>query len=155
GTHKAQPSGQGKDKSTQTAPTSLTKASCFAISRKSATPTSSARCSSRKHTYVDTFAKETLKLLNGKRRLLQERHETSMQKIPADRRTAPCQEPSVRRTGERRLRRTLVMLDAESENEAEEIPGQWDLDNVLNNWGKVEPNMGPAGNDQGPPPAAD
>ncbi|MED6174350.1 hypothetical protein PIB30_068223 [Stylosanthes scabra] len=43
-----------------------------------------------------------------------------------------------------------AILDAESENEAEEIPGQWDLDSVLNNWGKVEPNMGPAGNYQGP-----
>ncbi|MED6139946.1 hypothetical protein PIB30_088571 [Stylosanthes scabra] len=30
-----------------------------------------------------------------------------------------------------------AMLDAESENEAEEIPGQWDLDSILNNWGKV------------------
>ncbi|MED6138312.1 hypothetical protein PIB30_073145 [Stylosanthes scabra] len=47
-----------------------------------------------------------------------------------------------------------AMLDAELENEAEEIPGQWDLNSVLNNWGKIEPNMGPAGNDQGPPPAA-
>ncbi|MED6177336.1 hypothetical protein PIB30_097245 [Stylosanthes scabra] len=47
-----------------------------------------------------------------------------------------------------------AMLDAESENEAEEIPGQWDLDSVLNNWGRVEPNMGPAGDNQGPPPAA-
>ncbi|MED6153785.1 hypothetical protein PIB30_105372 [Stylosanthes scabra] len=46
-----------------------------------------------------------------------------------------------------------AMLDAESENEAEEIPGEWDLDSVLKNWGKVELNMGPAGNDQGPPPA--
>ncbi|MED6210215.1 hypothetical protein PIB30_062084 [Stylosanthes scabra] len=47
-----------------------------------------------------------------------------------------------------------AMLDAESENEAEEIPSQWDLNSVLNNWEKVEANMGPAGNDQGPPPAA-
>ncbi|MED6152372.1 hypothetical protein PIB30_091418 [Stylosanthes scabra] len=47
-----------------------------------------------------------------------------------------------------------AMLDAESENEAEEIPGQWHLDSVLNNWGKIEPDMGPTGNDQGPPPAA-
>ncbi|MED6189016.1 hypothetical protein PIB30_091473 [Stylosanthes scabra] len=47
-----------------------------------------------------------------------------------------------------------AMLDAELENEAEEIPGQWDLDSVLNNWGKIEPGMGPGGNDQGPPPAA-
>ncbi|MED6211022.1 hypothetical protein PIB30_069686 [Stylosanthes scabra] len=47
-----------------------------------------------------------------------------------------------------------AMLDAESENEAEETPGQWDLNRVLNNWGKVEPNMGPAGNDQGHPPAS-
>ncbi|MED6113348.1 hypothetical protein PIB30_069957 [Stylosanthes scabra] len=47
-----------------------------------------------------------------------------------------------------------AMLDTESENEAEEIPGQWDPNSVLNNWGKIEPNMGPVGNDQGPPPAA-
>ncbi|MED6177976.1 hypothetical protein PIB30_103282 [Stylosanthes scabra] len=47
-----------------------------------------------------------------------------------------------------------AMLDAESENEAEEIPGQWELDSVLNNWGKIEPDVGPAGNDQGPPPAS-
>ncbi|MED6164412.1 hypothetical protein PIB30_089781, partial [Stylosanthes scabra] len=58
--HKVQPSDQGKNKSTQTAPASLTKANSFAISRKSAAPTSSARCSSRKHTYADTFAKEML-----------------------------------------------------------------------------------------------
>ncbi|MED6187294.1 hypothetical protein PIB30_075085 [Stylosanthes scabra] len=96
--HKVQPSGQGKDKSTQTAPVSLTKASSFVISRKSAAPTSSARYSSRKHTYADTSAKEMLNLSNGGRRLLQERHETSMQKIPADRRTALCQDPSFRRT---------------------------------------------------------
>ncbi|MED6113897.1 hypothetical protein PIB30_075126 [Stylosanthes scabra] len=44
--------------------------------------------------------------------------------------------------------------EAESDNEAEEIPGQWHLDNVLNNCAKIEPDMGPAGNDQGPPPAA-
>ncbi|MED6152036.1 hypothetical protein PIB30_088089 [Stylosanthes scabra] len=47
-----------------------------------------------------------------------------------------------------------AILDAESENEAEEIPDQWDIDSVLNNWGKVEPNMGPARDNQGPPPAA-
>ncbi|MED6208965.1 hypothetical protein PIB30_050037 [Stylosanthes scabra] len=47
-----------------------------------------------------------------------------------------------------------AMLDVESENETEEIPGQRDLDSILNNWGKIEPNMGPARNDQGPPPAA-
>ncbi|MED6128291.1 hypothetical protein PIB30_096304 [Stylosanthes scabra] len=47
-----------------------------------------------------------------------------------------------------------AMLDAESENEVEEIPSQWHLDNVFNNWGKIEPDMGPAGNDQGPSPTA-
>ncbi|MED6140801.1 hypothetical protein PIB30_096988 [Stylosanthes scabra] len=47
-----------------------------------------------------------------------------------------------------------AMLDAESEIEAEEIPGQWDLDGVLNNWGMIEPDVGPAGNDQGPLSAA-
>ncbi|MED6199995.1 hypothetical protein PIB30_081081 [Stylosanthes scabra] len=70
GTHKVQPSGQGKDKSTQTAPASLPKASSLAISRKSVAPTSSARCSSRAHTYADTYAKEKLNLSNGGRRLL-------------------------------------------------------------------------------------
>ncbi|MED6176887.1 hypothetical protein PIB30_092667, partial [Stylosanthes scabra] len=45
-----------------------------------------------------------------------------------------------------------AMLDAESENEAEEIPGQWDLDDILNNWGMIELDMGPTGNDQGPSP---
>ncbi|MED6169033.1 hypothetical protein PIB30_017398 [Stylosanthes scabra] len=45
-----------------------------------------------------------------------------------------------------------AMLDAESENEAEEIPGEWDLDGVLQNWGRNEPDVGPAGPDQGPPP---
>ncbi|MED6193072.1 hypothetical protein PIB30_015505 [Stylosanthes scabra] len=29
-----------------------------------------------------------------------------------------------------------AMLDAESDNDAEEIQGQWDLDNVLDNWGR-------------------
>ncbi|MED6200549.1 hypothetical protein PIB30_086250 [Stylosanthes scabra] len=98
GMHKVQPSGQGKDKSTQTAPASLTKASSFVISRNNAAPTSSARYSSRKHTQTDTSAKEMLNLSNGRRSLLQERYKTSMQTVPADHRTAPCQEPSVRRT---------------------------------------------------------
>ncbi|MED6128980.1 hypothetical protein PIB30_103288 [Stylosanthes scabra] len=44
-----------------------------------------------------------------------------------------------------------AMLETDSENEAEEIPGQWNLDDVLNNWGKIEPDVGPARNDQGPP----
>ncbi|MED6161107.1 hypothetical protein PIB30_057632 [Stylosanthes scabra] len=47
-----------------------------------------------------------------------------------------------------------AMLEAVLKNKSEKIPGQWDPDSILNNWGKVEPNMGPAGNDQGPPPAA-
>ncbi|MED6164902.1 hypothetical protein PIB30_094563, partial [Stylosanthes scabra] len=109
--------------------------------------------------------------------------------VPADRRTASCQEPlseehevivissnsehekdknleagakeallAAEDGAEKTLPKNDVyaalwaMLDAESENEAEEIPGQWDLDGVLNNWGKIEPDMGPAGNDQGPPP---
>ncbi|MED6160621.1 hypothetical protein PIB30_053109 [Stylosanthes scabra] len=47
----------------------------------------------------------------------------------------------------------LAMLDAESENETEEMPREWDLDSVLLNWGRNEPDVGPAGPDQGPPPA--
>ncbi|MED6225662.1 hypothetical protein PIB30_095767 [Stylosanthes scabra] len=42
-----------------------------------------------------------------------------------------------------------AMLDADFE--AEEISGEWDLDNVLQNRGKKEPDVGPAGPDQGPP----
>ncbi|MED6128540.1 hypothetical protein PIB30_098869 [Stylosanthes scabra] len=44
-----------------------------------------------------------------------------------------------------------AMLDAEYEDE--EIPGEWELDSVLQNWGRNEPDVGPAGPDQGPPPA--
>ncbi|MED6183737.1 hypothetical protein PIB30_040457 [Stylosanthes scabra] len=44
-----------------------------------------------------------------------------------------------------------AMLDAESE--AEEIPGEWDLDSILQNWGRNEPDVGPAGPYQGPSPA--
>ncbi|MED6209390.1 hypothetical protein PIB30_054191 [Stylosanthes scabra] len=46
-----------------------------------------------------------------------------------------------------------AMLDVESDNEAEEMPGEWDLDNTLLNWGRNEPDVGPAGPDQGLPPA--
>ncbi|MED6209201.1 hypothetical protein PIB30_052453 [Stylosanthes scabra] len=41
-----------------------------------------------------------------------------------------------------------AMLDAESGNKAGDIPGRWDLDSVLINWGRVEPNVGPAGPNQ-------
>ncbi|MED6129113.1 hypothetical protein PIB30_104736 [Stylosanthes scabra] len=46
-----------------------------------------------------------------------------------------------------------AMLDAESDNEAAEVPGEWDLDGTLLNWGRNEPDVGPAGPNQGPPPA--
>ncbi|MED6147688.1 hypothetical protein PIB30_046073 [Stylosanthes scabra] len=46
-----------------------------------------------------------------------------------------------------------AMLDAKSDNEAEEMPGEWDLDSTLLNWGRNEPDVGPDGPDQGPPPA--
>ncbi|MED6194730.1 hypothetical protein PIB30_031263 [Stylosanthes scabra] len=46
-----------------------------------------------------------------------------------------------------------AMLNVELGNEAEEIPGEWDLDSVLQNWGRNEPDVGPAGPNQGPPPA--
>ncbi|MED6220741.1 hypothetical protein PIB30_047752 [Stylosanthes scabra] len=44
-----------------------------------------------------------------------------------------------------------AMLDAESDNEAEKMPGEWDLDSTLLNWGRNEPDVGPAGLEQGPP----
>ncbi|MED6181325.1 hypothetical protein PIB30_018263 [Stylosanthes scabra] len=34
-----------------------------------------------------------------------------------------------------------AMLEAESDNEAAEMPGEWDLDNTLLNWGRNEPDM--------------
>ncbi|MED6203972.1 hypothetical protein PIB30_004559 [Stylosanthes scabra] len=46
-----------------------------------------------------------------------------------------------------------AILDAESDNEAEEMLGEWDLGITLLNWGRNEPDVGPAGPDQGPPPA--
>ncbi|MED6207876.1 hypothetical protein PIB30_039703 [Stylosanthes scabra] len=46
-----------------------------------------------------------------------------------------------------------TMLDAESDNEAAEMPREWDLDSTLLNWGKNEPDVGPAGPNQGPPSA--
>ncbi|MED6205880.1 hypothetical protein PIB30_021838 [Stylosanthes scabra] len=44
-----------------------------------------------------------------------------------------------------------AMLDAKSDNEAEEIPGEWDLDSTLLNWGRNEPDVGLAGPDHRPP----
>ncbi|MED6120302.1 hypothetical protein PIB30_019625 [Stylosanthes scabra] len=46
-----------------------------------------------------------------------------------------------------------AMLNADSDNEAAEMPGEWDLDSILLNWGKNEPDVGPARPNQGPPPA--
>ncbi|MED6148838.1 hypothetical protein PIB30_056810 [Stylosanthes scabra] len=45
-----------------------------------------------------------------------------------------------------------AILDAESDNEAEEMPGEWDLDSTLLNRGRNEPDVGPARPNQGPPP---
>ncbi|MED6185201.1 hypothetical protein PIB30_054759 [Stylosanthes scabra] len=41
-----------------------------------------------------------------------------------------------------------AMLDTESDNEAAEMPREWNLDSTLLNWGRNEPDVGPAG----PPP---
>ncbi|MED6119710.1 hypothetical protein PIB30_014081 [Stylosanthes scabra] len=46
-----------------------------------------------------------------------------------------------------------AMLDAESDNEAAEMPREWDLNSTLLNWGKNEPDVGPTRPNQGPPPA--
>ncbi|MED6208173.1 hypothetical protein PIB30_042626 [Stylosanthes scabra] len=46
-----------------------------------------------------------------------------------------------------------AMLDAESDNETPEMPRELDLDSTLLNWGRNEPDVGPAGPNQGPPPA--
>ncbi|MED6110914.1 hypothetical protein PIB30_047394 [Stylosanthes scabra] len=46
-----------------------------------------------------------------------------------------------------------AMLDAESDNEAAEMPREWDLDSSLLTWGRNELDVGPARPNQGPPPA--
>ncbi|MED6186496.1 hypothetical protein PIB30_067268 [Stylosanthes scabra] len=54
----------------------------------------------------------------------------------------------------------VIALSSDSEIEKDgnleaNAKGAWEeLKSVLNNWGKIEPSMGPARNDQGPPPAA-
>ncbi|MED6139920.1 hypothetical protein PIB30_088420 [Stylosanthes scabra] len=136
GTHKVKPSGQREDKSVQTSYLSLTKARIIKVSRNSAALVSSTCCPSRKHSHVNPPAKEMPNLSNGGGRLLQE--DGAEETFPKNDVYAAL----------------WVMLDAELENEAEEILGQWDLDGILNNWGKIELDVGPAGNDQGPPPAA-
>ncbi|MED6194054.1 hypothetical protein PIB30_024972 [Stylosanthes scabra] len=45
-----------------------------------------------------------------------------------------------------------AMLDTESDNEAAKMPKEWDLDSTLLNWGRNEPDVGPAGPNQGPSP---
>ncbi|MED6207238.1 hypothetical protein PIB30_033932 [Stylosanthes scabra] len=45
-----------------------------------------------------------------------------------------------------------AMLDAESDNEAAEMPREWDLDSTLLNWGRNEPDVCPAEPNQGSPP---
>ncbi|MED6110717.1 hypothetical protein PIB30_045426 [Stylosanthes scabra] len=46
-----------------------------------------------------------------------------------------------------------AMLDAESENEAAEMPREWNLNSTLLNWGRNEPDVDSAEPNQGPPPA--
>ncbi|MED6113592.1 hypothetical protein PIB30_072374 [Stylosanthes scabra] len=117
------------------------------------------RYSSRKHTNADTSAKETLNLSNGRRRLLQE-SDSEHEKDENLEANAEGPLPAAEEGAEETLSKNDVyatlwaMLDAESENKVEEIPSQWELDSVLDNWGKIEPDVGPARNDQGPPPAA-
>ncbi|MED6211039.1 hypothetical protein PIB30_069772 [Stylosanthes scabra] len=130
---------------------------------------------SRKHSHVNPPAKKkTPDLSNSRGRHLQGRYEGSCkrsQRIAALHRakneaseehevialsndSEHEKDKNLEVGAEKALLAAEAMLDAESENEAEEIPGQWDLDGVLNNWGTIEPNMGPARNDQGPPPTA-
>ncbi|MED6124103.1 hypothetical protein PIB30_055956 [Stylosanthes scabra] len=169
------PSGQRGDKRVQTSYTSLTKARIIKVSRNDAALVSSISCPSRKHSHVNPSAKEMPNLSNGGGRHLQGRYKASLQAVPADRRAASDSEHEKDKNLEAGSKEALLLaedgaeetlpknnvyailwaiLDAELENEAEEIPGQWDLDGILNNWGKIEPNVGPAGNDQGPLPIA-
>ncbi|MED6223406.1 hypothetical protein PIB30_073670 [Stylosanthes scabra] len=140
GTYKVQPSGQGKDKSIQTAPASLTKASSFAISRNS-------RIAALHHAKSQALEEHEVIAHSS-----DSEHEKDWN-LEAN---AEGALPAVEEGAEEMLPKNDVynalwaMLDAESENEAEEIPGQWDLDNILSNWGKIELDMDPAGNDQGP-----
>ncbi|MED6164460.1 hypothetical protein PIB30_090306 [Stylosanthes scabra] len=136
---------------TVTSYTSLTKARIIKVS--------STICTSRKHSHVNPPTKETPNLSNGVGKPLQgsdSKHEKDKNLEAGIEEALLAAEDGDEETLPKSdvYAALWAMLEAESENEAEEIPGRWDLDGILNNWGKIEPDMSPAGNDQGPLPAA-
>ncbi|MED6125346.1 hypothetical protein PIB30_067708 [Stylosanthes scabra] len=163
GTHKVKPSGQREDKSVQTSYASLTKARIIKVSRNGAAPASSTSGPSRKYSHVNSPAEKMPDLSNGWGRHFQGRNEGSFDSEHEKDRNLDAGAEKALLAAEAGAEEALpkndvyaalwAMLDAELENEAEEIPGQWDLDSILNNWGTIEPDVGPARNYQEPPPA--
>ncbi|MED6221714.1 hypothetical protein PIB30_057463 [Stylosanthes scabra] len=138
GTHKVKPSSQREDKSVQISYVSLTKARIIKVSRNSAAPVSSTSCPSRKHSHVNPPAKETPNLLNAGGRLLQgsdSEHEKDKNLEAGTEEALLATEGGAEETIPKNdvYAALWAMLDTESENEVEEIPGQWDLNDVLNN----------------------
>ncbi|MED6147230.1 hypothetical protein PIB30_042184 [Stylosanthes scabra] len=145
-THKDKPSGQGEDQNLQTSHASFTKTRGIKVPRKSVAPTSSTSHPRRERSHVNAPATETLNLSDS------EHEEDENLKVGVEV-ALPAIDEGVEETITKNdvYAALWAMLDAESENE--DIPGQWDLNSVLNNWGKVEPDVDPAGVNQGPPPA--
>ncbi|MED6110556.1 hypothetical protein PIB30_044190 [Stylosanthes scabra] len=191
GTHKVQPSGQAKDKSTQTALQASPRLAALRSQgkvrpqlqapdvlaenipmpilppKKRLNYRMAGEGSSRKSTKLPCKRSQRIAALHRAKSQASEEHEVIALSSDSEHEKDGNLEadaegalPAAEGGAEEILHKNDVydalwaMLDAESENEANEIPGQWDLDNILNNWGKIKPNMGPPGNDQGPPPAA-
>ncbi|MED6185627.1 hypothetical protein PIB30_058936 [Stylosanthes scabra] len=144
--HKVKPSGQRENKSVQTSYANLTKTRIIKVSRNGAAPRIAAlhhakNQASEEHEVIacssDSEQEKDKNLEAGTEEVLLAAEDGAKEILPKNDVYAAL----------------WATLDAESENEAEEILGQWDLDDVLNNWGTIEPEVGPTRNDQGPSPA--
>ncbi|MED6196593.1 hypothetical protein PIB30_048860 [Stylosanthes scabra] len=173
GTHKVKSSGQRKDKSVHTSYASLTKARIIKVSRNDAAPVSNIATStlplkkmpnlsnggegtSRVGTKAPCRRSQRIAALHRAKNQADSEHEKDKNlEAGAEEALLAAEDGAEETLPKNDVYAALwAMLDAESENKAKEIPGQWDLDGVLKNWGTIEPDVGSAGNDQGPSPAA-
>ncbi|MED6225185.1 hypothetical protein PIB30_091258 [Stylosanthes scabra] len=143
GTHKVKPSGQREDKSVQTSYAHLTKAR---IIKKRLTYQMAREGTSRVGTKPPIRRSQRITALHRAKNQVSEEHEvielSSDSEHEKDKNLEAGAEealPAIEDGAEETIPKNDVyavlwaMLDAESENEAERIPGQWDLDGVLNN----------------------
>ncbi|MED6213999.1 hypothetical protein PIB30_098799 [Stylosanthes scabra] len=144
-THKVKPSGQREDKSVQTSYASLTKARIIKVSRNGATPVSSTSGPSRKHSHEATSKVGTkapcrrsqrIAALHRAKNQASEEHEVVALSSESEHEKDKNLEAGAEKAllaAEAGAEETLpkndvyaalwAMLDTESENEVEEIPG--------------------------------